>query len=151
MATGSTSCLRCPPDRSGLFPEIGVHCGKSCHVLESLRVLSYQGLQNLMPLVLAAMYFEACVLDHSTRLRGASRQTGSRHPRLHVLRVRYSRAPLSCLLRPTTRQMNPFAFDSSRRQQQPESWRKGGIASISPFLRIFGVDDEDAVYRMAQG
>lgn len=42
---------------------------KTCYELENVRVLNYQGLQNLMPLVLAAMYFAACVLDHDQRLR----------------------------------------------------------------------------------
>lgn len=42
---------------------------KTCYDLENVRVLNYQGLQNLMPLVLAAMFFAACVLDHDTRLR----------------------------------------------------------------------------------
>jgi len=42
---------------------------KSCYDLENVRVLNYQGLQNLMPLVLAVMFFCACVLDHDARLR----------------------------------------------------------------------------------
>lgn len=42
---------------------------KTCYDLENVRVLNYQGLQNLMPLVLAAMFFAACVLDHDSRLR----------------------------------------------------------------------------------
>lgn len=42
---------------------------KTCYDLENVRVLNYQGLQNLMPLVLAAMYFCACILDHDSRLR----------------------------------------------------------------------------------
>lgn len=42
---------------------------KTCYDLENVRVLTYQGLQNLMPLVLAAMYFAACILDHDQRLR----------------------------------------------------------------------------------
>ena len=42
---------------------------KTCYDLENVRVLNYQGLQNLMPLVLAAMFFAACVLDHDARLR----------------------------------------------------------------------------------
>lgn len=33
------------------------------------RVLNYRGLQNLMPLVLAAKFFAACVPDHNARLR----------------------------------------------------------------------------------
>jgi hypothetical protein len=42
---------------------------KTCYDLENVRVLNYQGLQNLMPLLLAVMYFAACVLDHDARLR----------------------------------------------------------------------------------
>jgi uncharacterized short protein YbdD (DUF466 family) len=42
---------------------------KTCYELENVRVLNYQGLQNLMPLVLAAMFFAACILDHDQRLR----------------------------------------------------------------------------------
>jgi hypothetical protein len=42
---------------------------KTCYDLENVRVLTYQSLQNLMPLVLAVMFFCACVLDHDARLR----------------------------------------------------------------------------------
>lgn len=42
---------------------------KTCYDLENVRVLNYQGLQNLMPLVLAVMFFAACILDHDQRLR----------------------------------------------------------------------------------
>jgi hypothetical protein len=42
---------------------------KTCYDVENVRVLNYQGLQNLMPLVLAVVYFTACVLDHDARLR----------------------------------------------------------------------------------
>ncbi len=42
---------------------------KTCYDLENVRVLNYQGLQNLMPLVLAVIFFAACVLDHDARLR----------------------------------------------------------------------------------
>ena len=42
---------------------------KTCYELENVRVLNYKGLQNLMPLVLAAMFFAACILDHDQRLR----------------------------------------------------------------------------------
>ena len=42
---------------------------KTCYDLENVRVLNYKGLQNLMPLVLAVIYFAACVLDHDSRLR----------------------------------------------------------------------------------
>ncbi len=46
-----------------------IRYAKTCYDLENVRVLNYQGLQNLMPLVLAAMYFAACVLDNDSRLR----------------------------------------------------------------------------------
>jgi len=42
---------------------------KTCYDLENVRILKYQGLQNLMPLVLAVVYFAACVLDQDARLR----------------------------------------------------------------------------------
>jgi hypothetical protein len=42
---------------------------KTCYGLENVRVLTYQSLQNLMPLVLAVMFFCACILDHDARLR----------------------------------------------------------------------------------
>jgi len=42
---------------------------KTCYDLENVRVLNYVGLQNLMPLLLAVLFFAACVLDHDTRLR----------------------------------------------------------------------------------
>ena len=42
---------------------------KTCYDLENVRVLNYQGLQNLMPVLLAVMYFTACVLDNDSRLR----------------------------------------------------------------------------------
>ena len=42
---------------------------KTCYDLENVRVLNYAGLQNLMPLLLAVLFFAACVLDHDTRLR----------------------------------------------------------------------------------
>ena len=42
---------------------------KTCYDLENVRVLTYKGLQNLMPLVLSATFFAACVLDHDARLR----------------------------------------------------------------------------------
>lgn len=46
-----------------------IRCVKTCYDLENVRVLNYQGLQNLMPLVLSVMFFAARVLDHDTRLR----------------------------------------------------------------------------------
>lgn len=42
---------------------------KQCYGLENVRVLTYQSLQNLMPLVLAATYFAATVLDTHLRLQ----------------------------------------------------------------------------------
>jgi hypothetical protein len=42
---------------------------KTCYDLENVRVLTYKSLQNLMPLVLAATFFCACILDHDARLR----------------------------------------------------------------------------------
>jgi hypothetical protein len=42
---------------------------KTCYELENVRVLNYQGLQNLMVLLLAVMFFAACILDHDQRLR----------------------------------------------------------------------------------
>lgn len=42
---------------------------KTCYDVENVRVLNYQGLQNLMPLLLAVMFFLACILDHDQRLR----------------------------------------------------------------------------------
>lgn len=42
---------------------------KTCYDLENVRVLNYQGLQNLMPLLLAVVFFAACILDHDQRLR----------------------------------------------------------------------------------
>jgi len=42
---------------------------KTCYDVENVRVLNYQGLQNLMPLLLAVMFFASCVLDHDQRLR----------------------------------------------------------------------------------
>lgn len=46
---------------------------KTCYGLENVRILNYQGLQNLMPLLLAVMFFCACVLDHDLRLRVMAR------------------------------------------------------------------------------
>ncbi len=42
---------------------------KTCYEVENVRVLNYQGLQNLMVLVLAVVFFAACILDHDQRLR----------------------------------------------------------------------------------
>ena len=42
---------------------------KTCYDLENVRVLNYTGLQNLMPLVLAAIFFAAVVLDTEAKLR----------------------------------------------------------------------------------
>jgi len=46
-----------------------IRYAKTCYDLENVRVLNYKGLQNLMPLVLAVMFFAARVLDHDARLR----------------------------------------------------------------------------------
>ena len=42
---------------------------KTCYDLENVRILNYAGLQNLMALLLAVLFFTACVLDHDMRLR----------------------------------------------------------------------------------
>ena len=42
---------------------------KTSYDLENVRVLTYQGLRNLMALLLGVLFFNACILDHDTRLR----------------------------------------------------------------------------------
>ncbi len=42
---------------------------KQCYGLENVRLLTYESLRNLMPLVLAATYFVAAALDTRLRLR----------------------------------------------------------------------------------
>jgi hypothetical protein len=42
---------------------------KTCYEVENVRVLNYTGLQNLMPLVLAATFFTAVVLETEAKLR----------------------------------------------------------------------------------
>lgn len=42
---------------------------KTSYDLENVRVLTYPALRNLMALLLAVLFFSACVLDHDTRLR----------------------------------------------------------------------------------
>lgn len=42
---------------------------KTSYDLENVRLLRYQGLQNLIPLVMAVMYFSAMVLDGADRLK----------------------------------------------------------------------------------
>ena len=42
---------------------------KQCYGLENVRLLTYQSLKNIMPLVLAATYFAAAVLDTHLRLK----------------------------------------------------------------------------------
>lgn len=101
---------------------------KTCYDLENVRVLNYRSLQNLMPLVLAAMYFAACVLDHDVRLRvmagfvehAAKRVFGIPDFKYYALAdglcailTRHPGAPVSRLKRPTPRQMDLFTFDSS--------------------------------------
>lgn len=105
-----------------------IRYAKTCYDLENVRVLNYPGLQNLMPLVLAAMFFAACVLDHDARLRmmasfvekAAKRLFGIADFKyyaladgLHALLTRHPGPPLPQGPRPTTPQMNLFAYDSS--------------------------------------
>lgn len=42
---------------------------KQSYELEDVRILNYRGLQNLMPLVMAAAYFASVVLDTSAKLK----------------------------------------------------------------------------------
>ena len=101
---------------------------KTCYDLENVRVLNYQGLQNLMPLVLAAMFFTACILDHDNRLRimaqyverAAKRVFGVPHFKyyaladgLRALFMRHPGRPVTRIREPRPLQMPLFAFDSS--------------------------------------
>ncbi len=105
-----------------------IRYAKTCYDLENVRVLNYQGLQNLMPLVLAAMFFAACVLDHDARLRvmasfvekAAKRLFGIADFKyyaladgLHALLTRHPGPPIPQRPCPTSPQMNLFACDSS--------------------------------------
>jgi len=101
---------------------------KTAYDLENVRVLNYQGLQNLMPLVLAAVFFAACVLDHDARLRvmasyverAAKRVFGIPEFKyyafadgLQALFARHPGPPAARPQRPKAHQMPLFAFDSS--------------------------------------
>jgi hypothetical protein len=104
-----------------------IRYAKTCYDLENVRVLNYQGLQNLMPLVLAAMYFAACVLDHDQRLRvmaafvekAAKRLFGIADFKYYALadgmRALFARHPGAPVMRTSPqspRQMTLFALDS---------------------------------------
>ena len=79
---------------------------KQCYGLENVRVLTYRSLQSLMPIVLAATYFTAVVLDAglklqvmaATLLRTAKRIFGIPDFRLYALSD-----SLKKLLQPTPR------------------------------------------------
>jgi len=101
---------------------------KTCYELENVRVLNYQGLQNLMPLVLAVTFFAACVLDHDLRLRvmagyvekAAKRLFGipdfkyyALADGLHALFTRHPGPPISRIREPNPTQMPLFTFDSA--------------------------------------
>ena len=101
---------------------------KTCYDLENVRVLNYQGLQNLMPLVLAATYFAACVLDHDSRLRvmagyverAAKRLFGIPDFKYYALAdgmraifARHPGPPLTTIRDTTPKQMSLFELDSS--------------------------------------
>ncbi len=100
---------------------------KTCYDIENVRVLNYQGLQNLMPLVLAAMYFAACVLDQDSRLRvmagfvekAAKRLFGipdfkyyALADGLRAILTRCPGAPVTPKQLSKSSQMTLFAFDS---------------------------------------
>ena len=105
-----------------------IRYAKTCYDLENVRVLTYQSLQNLMPLVTAAMYFAACVLDHDARLRvmagfverAAKRLFGipdfkyyALADGLRALFARHPGKPVAPGQRNAPRQMDLFAYDSS--------------------------------------
>lgn len=105
-----------------------IRYAKTCYDLENVRVLTYQSLQNLMPLVTAAMYFAACVLDHDARLRvmagfverAAKRLFGipdfkyyALADGLRALFARHPGKPVAPGPRNAPRQMDLFAHDSS--------------------------------------
>ena len=105
-----------------------IRYAKTRYELENVRVLNYQGLQNLMPLVLAATFFAACVLDHDSRLqvmagyveRAAKRVFGIPDFKYYALadgmRALFSRHPGPPVTRihdTTPSQMPLFAFDPS--------------------------------------
>lgn len=105
-----------------------IRYAKTCYDLENVRVLNYRGLQNLMPLVLAAMYFAACVLDHDARLRvmagfverAAKRLFGIPDFKYYALAdgmraifMRHPGAPVTRAHHQMPQQMDLFALDSS--------------------------------------
>lgn len=105
-----------------------IRYAKTCYDLENVRVLNYQGLQNLMPLVLAAMFFSACVLDHDARLRimanyverAAKRVFGvpdfkyyALADGLRALFMRHPGRPVTRIRETGPQQMPLFALDSS--------------------------------------
>lgn len=98
---------------------------KTCYDVENVRVLNYQGLQNLMPLLLAVMFFAACVLDHDMRLRvmagyvehAAKRLFGVPDFKYYALAdgtkallTRNPGPPVTRVTPKETRQLNLFAF-----------------------------------------
>jgi len=101
---------------------------KTCYDLENVRVLKYQRLQNMMPLVLAAVFFAACILDHETRLqimashveRAAKRLFGVPEFKYYAfsdgIRALFNRhpgPPQTRIRHPQTHQLPLFAFDTS--------------------------------------
>ncbi|MCK5711919.1 MAG: hypothetical protein KAI25_04310 [Hyphomicrobiaceae bacterium] len=98
---------------------------KTCYDLENVRVLNYQGLQNLMPLVLAVVFFLACILDQDTRLRVMANYIEKAAKRLfgvpdfkyyaladglHALLTRYTGKPQPQSRAPNSRQMELLLF-----------------------------------------
>jgi hypothetical protein len=96
---------------------------KTSYDLENVRVLNYQGLQNLMPLVLAAMFFAACILDHDLRLhvmagyveKAAKRLFGvpdfkyyALADGLHALFARHPGRPINHITSPRLQQLTLF-------------------------------------------
>ena len=101
---------------------------KTCYDVENVRVLNYQGLQNLMPLLLAVMFFAACVLDHDMRLRvmaGYVERTAKRlfgvpdfkyyalADGMRALLTQNPGPPVTRVTPRETRQLNLFAFAPS--------------------------------------
>jgi len=94
---------------------------KQCYDLENVRLLTYQSLQNLMPLVLAVMFFAACVLDHDQRLRIMARYVEQAAKRLFGIPdfKYYALADgLSCLL--TRHPGRPVRPRTTKRPKQME-------------------------------
>ena len=105
-----------------------IRYSKTCYDLENVRVLNYQGLQNLMPLVLAVMFFAACILDHDMRLRvmagyverAAKRVFGIPDFKYYALAdglraifIRHRGSPVTRLHHSGQHQMTLFAFEST--------------------------------------